>query len=53
MLLASQMGQTAGRARKCIQLSAKAKSVTEAEGKGGDAGAVFDLAPKVGPVSDQ
>jgi hypothetical protein len=42
---------------KCIQLSAKAKTVTVVEGKEGDAGAVFDLAPKsrldVGPVSSK
>jgi len=33
--------------------SAKAKTVTAAEGQEGDAGAVFDLAPKVGAVSDE
>jgi len=42
---------------KCIQMSAKAKSVTVAKGQRGDAGAVFDLAPKyrrgVGPVSSK
>ena len=33
--------------------SAKAKTVTAAEGQEGDAGAVLDLAPKVGAVSDE
>jgi len=33
--------------------SAKAKTVTAAEGQEGDAGAVFDLAPKLGAVSDE
>ena len=38
---------------KRIQNSAKAKTVTVAKGQKGDAGAVFDLAPKVGSVSDK
>ena len=38
---------------KCIQSPAKAKTVTVAKGQWGDAGAVFDLAPKVGSVSDK
>ena len=42
---------------KCIQNPAKAKTVTVAKGQMGDAGAVFDLAPKsrlgVGPVSSK
>ena len=42
---------------KRIQNSAKAKTVTVAKGQMGDAGAVFDLAPKsrlgVGPVSSK
>jgi hypothetical protein len=36
-----------------IQNPAKAKTVTEAEGEAGDAGAVFDLASIPGSVSDQ
>ena len=38
---------------KCIENPAKAKTVTVAKGQKGDAGAVFDLAPKVGSVSDK
>ena len=38
---------------KRIQNPAKAKTVTVAKGQRGDAGAVFDLAPNVGSVSDQ
>ena len=38
---------------KCIPNSAKAKTVTVLKGQKGDAGAVFDLAPEVGAVSDQ
>ena len=38
---------------KCIPNSAKAKTVTVLKGQKGDAGAVFDLAPKVGSVSDK
>ncbi len=38
---------------KCIQFPAKAKTVTVLKGPKGDAGAVFDLAPKVGSVSDK
>ena len=42
---------------KCIQNPAKAKTVTVSKGQKGDAGAVFDLAPKsrpgVGPVSSK
>ena len=38
---------------KCIQNPAKAKTVTVGKGQKGDAGAVFDLAPKVGSVSDK
>ena len=51
------MGETASRARKRIQNPAKAKTVTVAKGQRGDAGAIFDLAPKsrlgVGPVSSK
>ena len=51
------MGETASRARKRIQLSAKAKTVTVAKRERGDAGAVFDLAPNsrlgVGPASSK
>ena len=36
-----------------IENSAKAKTVTEAKGQKGDAGAVFDLAPGLGSVSDK
>jgi hypothetical protein len=57
MLLASQMGETAGRARSAFNNPAKAKTVTVAKGLKGDAGAVFDLAPKsrpgVGPASSK
>jgi hypothetical protein len=49
-------GDTEPRA-KCIKIPAKAKTVTVAKGQKGDAGAVFDLAPKsrlgVGPVSSK
>ena len=38
---------------KCIPNSAKAKTVTVAKGQKGDAGAVFDLAPGLGSVSDK
>ena len=38
---------------KCIPNPAKAKTVTVAKGQKGDAGAVFDLAPDPGSVSDQ
>ena len=38
---------------KCIQNPAKAKTVTVAKGQKGDAGAVFDLAPELGSVSDK
>jgi hypothetical protein len=38
---------------KRIEHSAKAKTVTVAKGQRGDAGAVFDLAPDVGSVSDK
>jgi hypothetical protein len=38
---------------KRIPNSAKAKTVTVLKGQKGDAGAVFDLAPKVGSVSDK
>ena len=57
LLLASLLGETTNRARKRIQNPAKAKTVTEAKGRKGDDGAVFDLAPKsrpgVGPVSSK
>ena len=36
-----------------IENPAKAKTVTVAKRQKGDAGAVFDLAPKVGSVSDK
>jgi hypothetical protein len=39
--------------REAHQSPAKAKTVTVAKGQRGDAGAVFDLAPKVGSVSDR
>ena len=38
---------------KRIENSAKAKTVTVGKGQKGDAGAVFDLAPEVGSVSDK
>ena len=38
---------------KCIQTPAKAKTVTVGKGQKGDAGAVFDLAPRLGSVSDK
>jgi hypothetical protein len=38
---------------KCIPNSAKAKTVTVGKGQKGQAGAVFDLAPKLGSVSDK
>ena len=53
MLLASPDWETAKPCAKCIQNPAKAKTVTVAKGQKGDAGAVFDLAPKVGSVSDK
>jgi hypothetical protein len=37
---------------KHIENPAKAKTVKVAKGQKGDAGAVFDLAPEVGSVSD-
>ena len=57
MLLASLFGRQRGRARSALENPAKAKTVTVAKGQKGDAGAVFDLAPKsglvVGPVSSK
>jgi hypothetical protein len=57
LLLASQFGETASRARSAFNNPAKAKTVTAAKREIGDAGAVFDLAPKfrlgVGPVSSK
>ena len=47
------MWETASRARQRIEDLAKAKTVTAAEGLEGAAGAVFDLAPNLGLVSDQ
>jgi hypothetical protein len=51
------MGETASRAQSALNKPAKAKTVTVAKGQRGDAGAVFDLAPKcrlgVGPVSSK
>jgi hypothetical protein len=38
---------------KCIPNPAKAKTVTVGKGQKGDAGAVFDLAPGLGSVSDK
>ena len=38
---------------KCIESPAKAKTVTVLKWQKGDAGAVFDLAPNVGSVSDK
>jgi hypothetical protein len=45
--------ETAQPCAKCIQNPAKAKTVTVAKGQKGDAGAVFDLAPRLGSVSDK
>jgi hypothetical protein len=53
LLLASPDWETATPCAKCIQSPAKAKTVTVAKEQRGDAGAVFDLAPKVGSVSDK
>jgi hypothetical protein len=53
LLLASQDWETAMPCAKRIQSPAKAKTVTVAKGQKGDAGAVFDLAPNVGSVSDK
>jgi hypothetical protein len=53
MLLASPFGETAKPRAKRIQNAAKAETVTVGKGKKGDAGAVFDLAPGLGSVSDQ
>jgi len=53
LLLASLDGRQRCRARERIENPAKAKTVTVAKGQRGDAGAVFDLAPKVGSVSDK
>ena len=47
------IGRQRCRARERIENPAKAKTVTEAKGQKGDAGAVFDLAPNVGSVSDR
>ena len=51
------MGETASRAQSASNKPAKAKTVTVAKRQKGDAGAVFDLAPKfrlgVGPVSSK
>jgi len=47
------IGRQRSRARERIENPAKAKTVTVAKGQKGDAGAVFDLAPKVGSVSDK
>src|SRR5665213_2687451 len=52
LLLASQDWETAMPCAKCIPNSAKAKTVTVLKGQKGDAGAVFDLAPGPGSVSD-
>jgi hypothetical protein len=53
LLLASLIGETASRARERIKNPAKAKTVTAAEVSEGAAGAVFDLAPNLGLVSNQ
>jgi hypothetical protein len=53
LLLASLIGETASRARQRIENLAKAKTVTAAEVQEGAAGAVFDLAPNLGLVSDR
>jgi len=58
LLLASQNGEAANRARERILNSAKAETVTVAGRVGGDdAGAICDLAPDyrlgVGPVSSK
>jgi hypothetical protein len=45
--------ETASRARQRVENSAKAKTVTAAEGQEGAAGAVFDLASNLGLVSDE
>jgi hypothetical protein len=53
LLLASPVWETARPYAKRIENPAKAKTVTVAKGQKGDAGAVFDLAPNVGLVSDK
>ncbi|MGA2541206.1 MAG: hypothetical protein ABSG78_06540 [Verrucomicrobiota bacterium] len=45
--------ETAKPCAKCIENSAKAKTVTVGKRQKGDAGAVFDLAPNFGSVSDK
>ena len=51
------IGRQRSRARERIENPAKAETVTVAKRQKGDAGAVFDLAPKsrlgVGPVSSK
>jgi hypothetical protein len=47
------IGRQRSRARERIENPAKAKTVTVGKGQKGDAGAVFDLAPEVGSVSDK
>jgi hypothetical protein len=53
LLLASPDWETAKPCAQRIENPAKAKTVTVAKRQSGDAGAVFDLAPKVGSVSDK
>ena len=53
MLLASSVWEPASRTRQRWKKSAKAKTVTGAKGRRGDAGAVFDLAPNLGSVADK
>jgi hypothetical protein len=53
LLLASPDWETAKPCAKRIQSPAKAKTVTVVKGQKGDAGAVFDLAPGLGSVSDK
>jgi len=52
LLLASWLRETASRARKRVKKSANAKAVTATIWEWGGAGAGFDLAPKLGSVSD-
>jgi hypothetical protein len=45
-------GEAASRARQRIENLVNAKTVTAAEGKGGAAGAVFDVTSNLGWLSD-
>jgi hypothetical protein len=53
LLLASLTGRQQAVRDSASKTLAKAKTVTAAEGQEGAAGAVFDLAPNLGLVSDQ